>query len=596
MGNWFPVPAFYAIIALLSLVGSASAQIENPQLGIVSGNYSGTTFDSITFVNDVVGARIFYNSGYFGESEVIANVEGGYIWDGHEVFDRTVFSGSNAVTTFVSDPSVTAEYDFHATMVGHVLAGAGHVTGTNGTDLSILGAGMAPFAELWSGAIATSFSSSDIGSFETTKESTLTPYKTFFRGGTSTAGRKADVINSSWGGSDPAGTSTEILTIDALARENASVAFVVAAGNSGTGTVSAPGSGYNGITVGSLGGTDFLTPSNFSSSGPTDFYNPATDQTISGVRHSVDISAPGELMALAAYLGSTGSLRGTTYTQDPSPTDQYFLNEDGTSFATPIVAGGIGLLKDAAKGPAYAYGPEAFDTRVIKSVLMAGSRRTTGWNNGQTTGLDGVIRTTQALDIAAGAGALDLTGAAEVYFGIAQDPLLSTRDVAGLGGGSITSAGWDYGAVSYDRTSGIGQSNDYTFDTSFSTDIELTISLNWFAGRTIDVNDLGADLSFSNLNLELWLVVDGVFVREVAESATIYDNTEFLRVDLTEAGTYGLRVTFLGLVYDLSPETTATENYGLAWQSQTVPEPGTIALLVAALTFLIIRGRSLRVR
>lgn len=588
--NRFPLSAFSAIVGFLSLFAtSLFAQLEDPRLDVVSGHYTGTSFDSLTFINDTVGARIFYNSGYFGGNSIIANVEGGYIWDGHEVFDRSAFSGSNAVTRFVSDPSVTGQYDYHATMVGHVLAGAGLTQ--DRTDLSIAGAGIAPFAELWSGAIATSFSSSDIGSFDTTTASTLTPYKTFFRG-TLSDPRKADVVNSSWGGDDP--NSSAMLTVDALARENSTVAFVVAAGNSGTSSVTAPASLYNNIAVGSLGGTNFLTPSEFSSRGPADFVirnaNPALDQTITGVRAAVDIAAPGEQMALAAYLGSTGSLAGQPITQDSegqpytpatAPTDQYFTNLDGTSFASPIVAGGVGLLKDVAKSSFYAplLGANALDTRVIKSVLMAGSRETVGWDNGQHN-LDGVIVTTQSLDYATGAGALDLTGAAEIYL------LSSTRDVAGLGGGTITSSGWDYGSAA------LHGSNDYIFDSSFAANIELTISLNWFSGSTIGVDDLGQDLSFADLNLSLWLVVGGVLTEEVAESSSLYNNSEFLRLTLSESGLYALRVTFQGLIYDLTPGGVTSEDYGLAWQA--VPEPGTIALLVCALVLLFLRKRQAR--
>jgi hypothetical protein len=76
---------------------------------------------------------------------------------------------------------------------GEVLAGTGDVGGGN---LSYVGMGMAPFADLWSGAIATSFSTEAIGSFSISAESFLFPYVGFFTG--PKAGQP-DAINSSWG-------------------------------------------------------------------------------------------------------------------------------------------------------------------------------------------------------------------------------------------------------------------------------------------------------------------------------------------------------------------------------------------------------------
>jgi len=570
-----------AAAAWIAAIHPAGAQLVlgDARGTFLSGIYPGTTEDPLDWANDASGAAIFYNSGYFGERAVIANVEGGYIWSGHEVFDRSAIPAGSpgagaAITEFVAAPGVAGQTDYHATMVGHILAGTGYVEGTAGGSLTYAGMGMAPFAQLWSGAIATAFSETDIGSFETTTESVLAPYKAFFRG---IDGRKADVINSSWGGTgDGAAVSDEMLTLDALARENPTVAFVAAAGNGDAGQVSSPGSGFNNIAVGSLGGASFLTPSTFSSRGAADFFNPEENDGAgllhTGVRAAVDLSAPGEQLFLAAYLGPTGALQFLPeITQDPSPAGLYFINQDGTSFSAPTVAGGIALLKDVAMGPAFALAEEAFDTRVIKSVLMASSKSTDGWDNGQATATDGVVRTTQALDFATGAGALDLTAAAGVYL------LSGTRDVPGSTGGSIAVSGWDFGAVAP------GQSNAYAFDSALTEGVILTVSLNWFAGTSIDTSsDLGRGLTFTDLNLEIGLVNDGVFATLVAESATVYNNTEFLRIGIPSDGQYAVRVTFHGLVYGPSP--ASPEPYGLAWATaQPVPEPSTVLLFATAL-------------
>lgn len=564
---------FVLLAGALPLHGQLSA----PDL--VSGYFDteSGSFDNPVFLNDVLGWRTFFDAGFLGQSTIVANVEAGHVWGGHEVFLRPEGSGVG-LTTVVNGTGVAGEVDFHATMVGHILAGTGYRAATD--DYTYVGLGMAPLAELWSGAVATSFSSTQAGSFSTTTQSVVSVYQEFFNG---VGGRKPDVINSSWGGVDPAAVAEQSVALDGLAARNSTVAFVVSAGNSGAAAVGSPGSGFNNLTIGSLGGSSYLEPSGFSSRGAVDFYNPESDTTLVGVRAGVDLAAPGELLFLAAYLGPSGGLAaaGNPNVTDPSPSDLYFVNSDGTSFAAPIVAGGIALLKDAANRDSLFQLtgiPDAQDTRVIKSVLMAGARATVGWDNGLEVGPDGVVRTTQALDYATGAGAMDLDQSVEVYL------LAGTRDVAGSGGGLVDATGWDFGSVHP------GASNDYVFLGEFTEEIRLSVALNWFVGREYDdENNLAADLSFSDLNLQVWQVLDGVFTAMVAESVSLYNNTEFLRVDLP-AGHYGLRVTFHGLIYDLT-EGVSSESYGVAWRAQAVPEPGTAGLVLVSVGFLFWRRR-----
>jgi hypothetical protein len=384
------------------------------------------------------------------------------------------------------------------------------------------------------------------------------------------------VINSSWGSFDPAAVGREWVAIDGLARNQPSVAMVFAAGNGSTAAVSAPASGFNNIAVGSLGGPDFLDSSSFSSRGPTAFHNPQTGITLSGVRAAVDLSAPGEGMVLAAYLGAQGTI-GAAYPDfatEPSPANQYFVNVDGTSFAAPMVAGGIALLKDAANTLLPSH-ESAHDTRVIKSVLMAGSATTNGWNNG----MDSMNVTTQSLDFAMGAGMLDLAGAAEVY-------LTGTTGLGGAGGGVVGSSGWDMATIS------LGNVLEYRFAEPFSEGMSLTVALNWFSVREFDVvTDTGMDLAFANLDLEVWALGEaGDFINRIAASLSTYNNTEFLRLDSLPAGDYGLRVNFDGMVFETRDATT-DEEFGLAWRAVAVPEPSQFLLLAAGLAMAATRRR-----
>lgn len=502
----------------------------------------------VSFVNDLVGWRPYAEAGFLGSSTVVGNVEAGLLWTGHEVFvrDPAVTNGFIAYT----NPHALNELDFHATMVGHVLAGSGF----DGTNYMLAGIGMVPQATLVSAAVATAFSTNNAGAFNTSYLSVVAPYRALMTGD---GAPQADVINSSWGGPDPAAAGPEALALDGLAAQNPSAMLVSSAGNGGGEDIGWPGSGYNGVTVGALGGNNFLVPADFTSRGLADFSNPVTGVTTTNARAAVHLAAPGVYFFLAAYLGDEGGLSAALpgLTEEPSPTDLYFIDMSGTSFAAPMVAGGAAVLKDAAnRDPLLNLQglSNAPDTRVVKSVLMAGAQATFGWDNGQESDPDGAVRTTQALDAATGAGALELERAGSAY-------LQGTRDVAGVAGGSVLERGWDFGTVA------VGGRNDYLFGGAFGQPVDLTVSLNWFAGRTFDMaTDLGSDLSFADLNLEVWEVTDGTFASLVGTSSTVFGNSEYLRLGLSGDRTYGLRVRFDGLVFDQTAGVTS-ESYGLAW-------------------------------
>ena len=502
----------------------------------------------VTFVNDLVGWRPYAEAGFLGSSTVVGNIEAGHVWTGHEVFVRNP-AVTNGFITYTNANALN-ELDFHATMVGHVLAGSGY----DGTNYTLLGIGMVPEATVLSGSVATEFSTNNLGGFATSYESVVTPYRAFMTG---EGVPRADVINSSWGGADPAAASPEALALDGLAAQNPNAALVASAGNDGAAQVGWPGSGYNTIAVGALGGNAFMSPADFTSRGLVDFFNPVTGLVTSNARVAVNIAAPGEHFYLAAYLGNQGGIPAALpdLVEEPPPTDLYFIDIPGTSFSGPTVAGGLAVLKDVAnRDPFWNLNglTNAQDTRVTKSVLMAGALETFGWDNGQTMGTNGAVVTTRALDAATGAGAMDLVRAGDTYF-------FGTRDVDGTGGGVISGQGWDFGAVT------LGGSNDYFFDAAFGPAVELTVSLNWFAGRSFDMEtNLGSNLSFADLNLEVWEVADGAFSSLVASSSSLFNNSEYLRLDLTGDRTFGLRVNFDGMVFDQTAGVTS-ESYGLAW-------------------------------
>jgi hypothetical protein len=334
---------------LASLLAIAATLVAADASAIVGSN-SGTSIFNGVYVNDLVGAGTFYGLGFGGSRAVVANIEAGAIWNGHETL-------AGRVSQFIADPTIVAgggtqlgQFDWHATFVGQAIGGTGIFT---------YQVGLAPTVQLWSGSIATVWiptpGADYTGSFGTTPESFFYPYVTAMRTGIQSGGvtLRADVVNSSWGYGDSAARVAETIALDALALEGG-VVNVVAAGNGGpsANTVGGPATGYNTVAVAALTG-DLLNPPfsvvvNFSSRGPSDFYNPATDVTIPGVRPTVDIAAPGNELTLAFYGGLTG---GHTSGTDPTAGSGAFYssNVGGTSFAAPIVAGGMALMTDAAR-------------------------------------------------------------------------------------------------------------------------------------------------------------------------------------------------------------------------------------------------------
>ncbi len=545
----------------------------------------------LVFVNEVVGAMPFYNGGLRGQSTVMANVEAGHIWNGHEslthISEFVHYTGPQA-------GAQTGEVDRHATAVGHAMGGG------QGSDL-MLRMGIASEAQLWSGSIATEWNDAPYaGSFNINPHTFTYVYDTFFNTGIN--GRTADVINSSWGSDDTLGTDFYTIAADAMAARNPLTTFVTAAGNAGpdANTVSGLAAGYNGITVGALA-DDTTSPvysqvSDFSSRGASDYDDPVngTNPAYKGVpagvlrRATVDLVAPGQNLTLAYYGGTTGGNSPTLGTPVlvSSNSDLYLLHAQGTSFASPIVAGGVALLADyayAAENAFFSHTDHEHDARVLKAVLLNSADKLPGWSNNQHD-VAGVITTTQALDHAQGAGRMNLFAAYETL-------ATGTRDLLGTTGGVVQPIGWDFGVVSENAP------NDYQINQVLTDGSVLTATLTWFRDRDylfdLDAGEEGEgafdamDLSFDDLDLELWRI-DGTQMK-VAESISGFNNVEHFTVVLAQTGTYMLRVNWFGELFDLGDDANAAP-YALAW-SVVVPEPGATALLILAAASLCVRRR-----
>jgi Subtilase family len=568
------------------------------------------TYDGVNtpaFINDLVGATTFYNAGIYGEQTISANIEAGAIWGGPNGHQDLTLS-----TYEYTGQGALGEIDRHATWVGSVLGGLNYNELLSTGNNFIHEFGMAPATFLASGAIATQWDAptpnpdgsipSYSGSFETTQAAIYSTYNQFtnpsisqpinaqspilalpglFQNFTGTA----NVINSSWGFDDPSGNSDFTTLIDGFARRNPTTTIVVAAGNYPTpptpaNSVTGPASGYNTISVGAtqnnLTLSDFNQVADFSARGPQDYYDPVHG-TIPGVRAAVDIVAPGTSILAAYYGGQSGGNGPTLPNPDPPnlENDLYSYPLAGTSFAAPIVSGGVALLNSTAIQIAggYTYNnisvasfpSTSQDARVIKAVLMNSADKLPGWDNGQHFDSQlGRVITTQSLDWSQGAGQINLSRAFLQYI----DPN-GTHDVPGTGGGSVAKVGWDLGALT------LYNHNDYAITDPLQGGTFLDVTLTWFRDRDVDdMNQIGTDDGQANLDLQIW---NSTFTNLLASSESIYNTSEELHFDLPTDGNYGIRVLYTDQIFG----TPQDETYGVAWDEfSPVPEPSALVLLV----------------
>ncbi|MGW5679458.1 S8 family peptidase [Streptomyces sp. NPDC003860] len=146
----------------------------------------------------------------------------------------------------------------------------------------------------------------------------------------------ADIVNVSLGGEDSPGIDPLEAAVNTLSASKG-VLFAVAAGNNGpsASSVGSPGSADAALTVGAVDDNDTLAE--FSSRGPR-----VGDGAV-----KPDVTAPGVAITAAAAAGSALAER---YGQNPDG----YLTIDGTSMATPHVAGAAAILKQRHPGWTYA--------------------------------------------------------------------------------------------------------------------------------------------------------------------------------------------------------------------------------------------------
>ena len=238
-------------------------------------------------------------AGFDGAGSTVAVLDTGYDTS-HPDLATAVSESSN----FTTDPTVV-DGNGHGTHVASTIAGTG--AGSGGVYR-----GVAPGAKLMVGKVL-----ADEGFGEDSW---------VLAGMQWAVARGADVVNMSLGGDPGDGTDPLSRAINELSASSDTL-FVVAAGNSGSEpmTVTAPGAADAALTVGAVDDADVMAY--FSSRGPR-----SGDGAL-----KPDVVAPGVGITAARAAGTSLGV----------PVDDLYTSLDGTSMATPHVAGLAAILKDA---------------------------------------------------------------------------------------------------------------------------------------------------------------------------------------------------------------------------------------------------------
>ncbi len=229
----------------------------------------------------------------------------------------------------------------------------------------------------------------------------------------------------------------------------------------------------------------------------------------------------------------------------------YITSGDWSSFATPVVAGVVGLLVQAARmdeSLSLAVSPNGGNC-AIKAILMSSATKLPFWRKGRlTTEDDHEV----PLDFVQGAGMVNALGAHQILTAGRFQP------------GNAPSTGWDLNRVERD----LPQVYRFAVDESAGKKFTATLTWNRHYADTYPFERIhGSD---TDLRLEVWAIdpedPGNDLLLDYSDSKV--DNVEHIHVQmLPEYRVYELVVSYA----DASVQTTTrSERYGVAW---TVGQP-----------------------
>ena len=243
---------------------------------------------------------------------------------------------------------------------------------------------------------------------------------------------------------------------------------------------------------------------------------------------------------------------GNCLVPDPAGSDGYRLTGDASSFATPVVAGVVGMLIQKARAtPELAWaveGPAANCT--LKAILLNSARKLPWWHKGNPDLSDD---TSVPLDYLMGAGTIDAIAA--------YNQLLAASHPAGV----VPSAGWNRSQIANSPSA----LESYRFQVLFPGE-RITATLAWNRHYSNEYPYRPLSAANTDLRLELWAVDPDNPSRDyrLSVSDSPIDNLEHLFVVADpDFSWYELRVTTgQKAVRDLTPPVTV-ETYALAWRT-----------------------------
>ena len=210
----------------------------------------------------------------------------------------------------------------------------------------------------------------------------------------------ARIHSDSWGGGDPGAYDVQCSQLDAFVWNHKDFCIVVAAGNDGTDkdgdgkinpmSVSSPGTAKNCITVGAC---ENLRPAfaaeRYGNWWPDDYpvapfradpmaNNPNQVVAFSSRGPTRDGRFKPEIIAPGTFILST---RSTMIAQNntawaPFPQSRMYFYMGGTSMATPLTAGAVGLVREYLRKKKHITKPSA---ALLKATLIAGAIRLAGY-------------------------------------------------------------------------------------------------------------------------------------------------------------------------------------------------------------------------
>ncbi|MCF1596464.1 S8 family peptidase [Streptomyces muensis] len=245
-----------------------------------------------------IGTPKAWSAGYDGKGVKIAVLDTGVDATHPDLKDQVIASKN-----FTPAADATDKFG-HGTHVASIAAGTGARSAGKYK-------GVAPGADLLNGKVLNDYGEGDDSGIVAGMEWAVQ--------------QGADIVNLSLGGRDTPEIDPMEAAVNKLSAEKG-VLFAIAAGNSGPESVGSPGSAEAALTVGAVDDRDVLAP--FSSTGPR----------IGDGGLKPDVTAPGVAITAA-------SAKGSVIEQEEGENPPGYLTIEGTSMATPHVAGAAAILK-----------------------------------------------------------------------------------------------------------------------------------------------------------------------------------------------------------------------------------------------------------